>query len=96
MLKLSEKYSNLKYNKFYIETPGEKYNVDEGLQPIKKQLYNYAIGNDGINSLAVTLPKEQLMWVRNRYLHRSNKDDETLTMDGRYVGGKPERDILKG
>lgn len=96
MLTLSEKHANIKYDKFYIETPNEKYNVNKELSTIKKQLYNYAISNDGINSLAVTLSHDQLMWVRNRYLHRSNKDDSPLTMGGRYVNGKPERDILEG
>ncbi|REC50005.1 phospholipase effector Tle1 domain-containing protein [Chryseobacterium pennipullorum] len=87
-----EKYGKMVFKK----TTDNIYTVSKELQPVKHELYDYAITNDGINSLTVTLPKVQLMWVRNKYLHRSNKDDATLTMDGRYINGKPERDILKG
>ncbi|WP_353959964.1 DUF2235 domain-containing protein [Chryseobacterium tructae] len=87
-----EKHGKMVFKK----TTDNIYTVSKELQTVKGELYDYAIKNDGINSLAVTLPKEQLMWVRNKYLHRSNKDDETFKMDGRYVNGKPERDILKG
>ena len=73
------------------------YIVNKELEPIKQKLYDYAIANDGINSLAVTLPHDQLKWLRNNYLHRSNKDDETLSMAGRYnKNGEPDRDVLEG
>lgn len=91
-----EKYGNMIFDNDEI---GKMYSIkknEKELMSVQNKLYNYAISNDGINSLSVTLPKEQLMWVRNKYLHRSNKDDATLTMDGRYVNGRPERDILKG
>lgn len=97
MLRLSEKYSDIRYDKFSINTPGEKYNVENDLQRIKIQLSAYAFENDGINALAVSLPYEDLIFVRNKYLHRSNKDDEPITMGGRYDNkGNPDRDILPG
>lgn len=75
--------------KKYYEVKGE-------LVPIKKQLHDYAISHDSVRAYSVTLAHKDLMWVRNRYLHRSNKDDEIFTMAGRYNGEKPERDILIG
>lgn len=94
MITFSEKYAKMKFKKKEID---EDYSVNQELLSVKNQLYNYAISNDGINSLAVTLQIEQLKWVRNKYLHRSNQDDSPLTMGGRYnFDGKPERDILEG
>lgn len=93
MKTFSETYGNMQFNSVKIK----KYNVENELVAVKNQLYNYAIGNDGINALSVTLQHSQLMWVRNKYLHRSNKDDEPFTMGGRYDEyGNPDRDILKG
>ena len=88
-----EKYANMPFDNDKIK---KNYSVKGELEPVKNQLYNYAISNDGINSLRVTLPHNQLIWVRNKYLHRSNKDDD-LTMSGRYdKNGNPDRDVLEG
>lgn len=88
-----EKYTKMP---FWEDKIKKDYSVKGELEPVKNQLYNYAISNDGINSLRVTLPHDQLMWVRNKYLHRSNKDDD-WTMSGRYDdNGNPNRDILEG
>ncbi|WP_156127384.1 hypothetical protein [Kaistella jeonii] len=44
----------------------------------------------------VTLPHEELLWVRNKYLHRSNQDD-AFGMEGSYdKKGNPDRNILEG
>lgn len=87
-----------KYGKMVFKDNTDILNsVDKNLTSVKQQLYNYAISNDGINALKVTLPHNELMLVRNRYLHRSNKDDEYFTMSGSYdVNGNPNRDILEG
>ena len=88
-----EKYAKMPFKDEKIK---KDYSVKGELEPIKNQLYNYAIANDGINSLNVTLSHDQLMWVRNKYLHRSNKDDD-WTMSGRYdKNGNPDRDVLEG
>ena len=88
-----EKYANMPFDNDKIK---KNYSVKGELEPVKNQLYNYAISNDGINSLRVTLPHNQLIWVLNKYLHRTNKDDD-LTMSGRYdKNGNPDRDVLEG
>jgi len=39
------------------------------------------------------LSYDQLVWLRNKYLHRST-DDNDWTMSGRYdKNGNPDRDI---
>ncbi len=94
MKKFSETYAKMVFEEEEIK---RFYIVNKELEPIKQKLYDYAIANDGINSLAVTLPHDQLKWLRNYYLHRSNKDDETLSMAGRYnKNGEPDRDVLEG
>ena len=93
MLKFSGDYAKMKFDDDEIK---RLYSVKNELQSIKTQLYNYAISNDGINSLSVTVSHDQLMGLRNKFLHRSNKEDN-WTMTGRYdKSGNPDRDILKG
>ncbi|MGV0924695.1 phospholipase effector Tle1 domain-containing protein [Empedobacter tilapiae] len=93
MKQFSETYAKMVFK----DTTDTIYKVSKDLQSIKQQLYDYAIANDGINSLAVTLPHDQLKWLRNNYLHRSNKDDEIFSMAGRYnKKGEPDRDVLEG
>jgi len=92
MKQFSQTYAKMVFK----DTTDTVYKVTKDLQVIKEKLFNYAIANDGINSLAVTLPHDQLKWLRNNYLHRSNKDDE-LSMAGRYnKNGEPDRDVLEG
>lgn len=89
-----EKYGQMELDNTEIK---KHYSVNNELKTVSQKLYNYALANDGINSLKVTLPHDQLMWVRNRYLHRSNQDDKPFTMGGRYdINGNPDRDILEG
>lgn len=87
------KYGEMVFNDDKLK---KNYDVIGDLVPIKKQLYDYAISHDSVRAYSVSLSTQDTKWIRNKYLHRSNKDDEIFTMSGRYVDGKPERDILIG
>lgn len=94
MVKMAEKYG-LKFNKALME--GSKkatYKVPDDLNFTKENLLSFALKNDGAHSLKVTIREEFLKPIRNKYLHRSTSN--AIGKGGRYLDGKPYREIIKG
>jgi hypothetical protein len=91
MIHLAEKYG-LKFNKKYLDTDKQIYNVPEDLQFVKKGLLAYALQNDGAKSKAASMKQEYLYPIRNKYLHRSTCD--AMGKTGRYKDGQPYRKII--